>query len=203
MIGLALLALTPSEAVRQAVALHESVPAADVEVTEVGAIANPPAGVPWTVRLPEETGLCGSVPVVLEADGHRYATRASVAVWRDVPVAETAAAPGQEVHVTTARRSCSALHGETSVDATHPWEAAVSLAAGSPVTTARVRALPDVRRGAGVRIESSAGALTVAAPGELLQDGFIGGRVTVLNLATRAVLAGTYSDAGVVTVKGP
>lgn len=101
----------------------------------------------------------------------------------------------------TSRVPCSALHGESPVDASTSWQANVALAAGDPVTTARVHKWPDVQKGASVRIEAIAGALTVTAPGQVLQDGYTGRKVSVLNLATRAVLSGTYAGNNVVTVQ--
>lgn len=204
MTGLALLvAFTPADAVREAVAKHESVPVADVEVGGLGALQGAPEDADWAVRLPEARGLCGSVPVVLSTPGHRYAVRALVTVWLDLAVSETAVTPGERVRLTSSREPCTVLHGETPVDPSLAWEAAVSLAAGSPVTTGRVRTWPDVRKGAGVRIEAGSGGLIIAADGQLLQDGFVGAKVAVLNLATRAVLSGTYSSDGVVRVPGP
>jgi len=162
MITLALLcAFTPAEALREAVAEHESVPVEDVEIGEIGVLVNAPSNTPWAVRLPEATGLCGGVPVVLSAEGRRYSVRAPVTVWRDVPVSRTAVAPGDQVTIASARASCAALHGETVVDPSQTWEASVSLAAGEPVTTARVHPWPDVRKGDTVRIEAGSGVLTV------------------------------------------
>lgn len=204
MIGLALLcAFTPAEAVRQAVAAHESVPVEDVYVGALPELAGAPADAAWTVDLPASVELCGSVPVVLSADGHRHAVRAPITVWRTVPIAAEPVAIGGRIDPTLARVSCDALHGETPVEPAHPYEARVAFAAGAPITTARVRAWPDVEKGAEVRIVASSGRLTVAAPGELLQDGYTGGKVAVLNLATHAVLTGTYTGNNVVKLAGP
>lgn len=204
MMGLALLvAFTPADAVREAVAKHESVPAEDVQIDGLGALQGAPDDADWVVRLPEARGLCGSIPVILSTPGHRYAVRAVVTVWLDLAVSETAVSPGERVRVTSSREPCTVLHGETPVDPGLAWEAGVSLAAGSPVTTARVRTWPDVRKGAGVKIEAGVGGLTVTADGQLLQDAFVGKKVAVLNLATRAVLSGTYLSDGVVRVEGP
>ena len=202
--GLALLvAFTPAEAVREAVAVHESVPVGDVEVGDLGVLQDAPEDAEWAVRLPEARGLCGRVPVILSTEGHRYAVRAPVTVWLDLAVSETAVAPGERVRLASSRQPCTVLHGETPVDPTLAWEAGVSLPAGAPVTTARVRTWPDVRKGEGVRIEAGSGGLTIVADGQLLQDAFVGKKVAVLNLATRAVLSGTYSSDGVVRVQGP
>lgn len=204
MIGLALLcAFTPAEAVRQAVATRESVPVEDVYVGELPALAGAPADAAWSVDLPESVELCGSVPVVLSAEGHRHAVRAPITVWRTTPITAQAVAIGGRIDTVEARVACDALHGESPVTPGQPYEARTAFAAGAPVTTARVRAWPDVEKGAEVRIVATAGRLTVAAPGELLQDGYTGGKVAVLNLATHAVLTGTYTGNNVVKLAGP
>jgi hypothetical protein len=79
------------------------------------------------------------------------------------PVAAAAASPGAAITLQTARVPCTLLRGETPVDPAQSWEAAVSIAAGAPVTQARVHTTPDVAKGSNVRIEATAGALTVAA----------------------------------------
>ena len=203
MIGLMLLfAFTPAEAIRDAVARREAVPVADVEVGELGTLSGAPADAQWSVRLPEH-GLCGRVPVVLTAGNQRYAVTAPITVWRDLPVAAAAVRSGDAITLNTARVPCTLLRGETPVDPSKFWEAGVSIAAGAPVTLARVHTLPDVQKGANVRIEATAGALTVAAPGKLLEDGFSGQKVSVLNLATHAVLEGTYTGNNIVTLAAP
>lgn len=204
MIGLALLcAFTPEQAVRQAVAAHESVSVEDVYVGALPVMAGAPVEADWTVDLPEAVGLCGSVPMVLTAEGRRHAIRAPITVWHTAPVATAPVTAGQRVPLGSARVSCESLHGETPVDPGRPYEARVAFAAGAPVTTARVRAWPDVEKGAEVRIVAAAGRLTVAAPGELLQDAYTGRPVAVLNLATHAVLTGTYTGNNVVKLAGP
>lgn len=195
-------ASTPGEAVRDAVARHESVSVEDVQVEDI-LVAGAPADATWVVSLPAAAGLCGRVPVVLTADAHRYAVVAPITTWRDVPIAEKAVASGERLVLGTARVPCTQLRGETPVDPETIWQAGVSIPAGAPVTTARVRPWPDVQKGAAVRIEAVSGVLVVAAPGELLQDGYAGQKVSVLNLATRAVLVGTYAGSNVVTLEAP
>lgn len=204
MMGLALLcAFTPADAVRDAVAEHESVPVADVEIGDLGTLVGAPADAEWDVQLPKPQGLCGGVPVVLSTEGHRYAVHAPVIVWREVPVALTALAPGDRVTFGSARTSCLALRGETPVDPSRAWAASVSFPVGAPVTTGRVQGWPDLVKGASVRIRATAGGLTVAAPGQLMQDGFTGRKVAVLNLATRAVVSGVYTGNNIVEVQAP
>jgi flagella basal body P-ring formation protein FlgA len=203
MIGLLLLfAFTPAEALRDAVARQEAVPVADVEVGPLGTLSGAPADAEWSVRLPANE-VCGRVPVVLTTGDHRYAVTAPITVWRELPVAATAVRSGAAITLTTARVPCTLLRGETPVDPSQSWEADVSIAAGAPVTMARVHTQPDVQKGANVRIEATAGALTVAAPGQLLQDGFSGQKVSVLNLATHAVLVGVYTGNNIVTLAAP
>ncbi len=195
--------MTPADALRDAVAQHEGVAPADVQVADLDTLVGASYDADWQVTLPTSGGLCGTVRIILAAGGHRYAVHPQVTVFRDVPVAATAVVPGARVAIVTARIACTALDGETAVDPSRAWQARVALPAGAPVTMARVGAWPDLQKGAQVRLEARAGALTVAAPGQLLQDGFTGSQVAVLNLATHKVLTGTYEGASVVAVHAP
>jgi flagella basal body P-ring formation protein FlgA len=94
------------------------------------------------------------------------------------------------------------LRGETPVDATKAWEASTTLALGQPVTTLRVRPVPDRREGDGVTLVVERGPVRISAPGTLLGDAFVGQSVAVTNEVTHAVVHGQFLDDGLVHVGG-
>lgn len=204
------LAATPAVSIRQAAAQQAGVPETDVEVGMLGlpeAVAQRDAT--WDVLFPVAGSFTGATPVVLVAEGARYQLRPRIVVTRSVPVARAAVRPGERVELVEARVGSDRLRGEVPVPMpsttapTQAWQARVALAAGEPVTTTRVRAYPDLLQGAEVKLEAGAGKLSVRAPGRLLEDAFVGARVGVLNLATRAVQRGVYRGDGTVALESP
>ncbi len=197
------LAATPADAIRAAVATRAQVPLADVEVGPLGLLpAVASLDTDWEVRFPGDTVFRGSTAVQLTGGGRSYALRPSVVTWREVPVAAESVRAGEPVVLATARVSSDRLKSETPVSV-GAWQARVAIAAGEPVTTARVRPLPDLRNGAEVRVLAGAGALQVRAPGKLMEDAFVGAPVAVLNLATKVVQRGTYRGNGTVALETP
>lgn len=196
-------ASSAEDAVRAAVAARLDVPLADVEVREVGLPAGAPADAAWDVRLPAAGPLCGTVPVVLRAGEGRWAVRPRVTVYAQVPVAAEAAKAGTRVRLTLERRPLEELRGEAPVDPSASWQARVPFAPGDPVTEGRVRPWPDALEGSAVQLVAGARGLSVTAPGRLIQDGFVGERVSALNLATRSVVVGTLGDDGRVHLEAP
>ena len=196
----AMAAFPVGEAVRAAVAEREGLPVDDVVVSGIGVLPNAPIEADWAVTLPRTGSLTGDVQVVVRAGTARYAIVPHVVVWRALPVAVSPTAAGQRVSVTLGRVSSDRL-GAQAVAPDGAWVARVRLAAGEPLTSANVRLAPDVQRGAPVRIVAAQGHVSVSAPGELLDDAFVGGRVAVLNLATRTVQSGTYRGGSVVALE--
>lgn len=196
-------AASPEEAVRLSVASRLGLMVEDVEVTEVGLPASAPLDAEWQVGLPRSGGLTGSVPVVLEAEGGRWAVRPRVVAWASVPVAAGPTERGERVRVVMERRRLDTLRGEDPVDPAEEWIARVPFSQGDPVTRGRVRPLPDATEGEGATIVAGVGGLTVTAPGRLLEDGWVGKPVTTLNLATSAVVTGTYGLDGRVHLEEP
>lgn len=186
----------PADAIRDAIAERVGVPASDVEVTGIGRLESQPQDPDWVVTLPSAGPMSGDLRVIIRADESRYALVPHVVIWRQLPVAAAKAGASGRIEMTMGRVSSDRLAGSIPVAPDAAWEARVDFAPGDPVTTANARAWPDARRGADVRIVSAAGA--GAAVGELLDDGFIGARVSVMDLATRAVVRGTFSAEGTV-----
>ncbi|MDP2307131.1 MAG: flagella basal body P-ring formation protein FlgA [Pseudomonadota bacterium] len=198
---------TVEDAVRDTVAAHLEVPPEDVDVQGVGALAGLPEDAACSVQLPQVGSVEGIIQVVLycgdEVSGEqRHLTRAVVQVWRTVPVAAWSVEAGERVETTMERVSGHRLRGEIPVEAGGAYRARVDLAAGEPLTMSRAAPWPDAPRGADVLLVagSEGGGLVVTANGQLLQDGWVDKRVGVLNLATRAVLQGTFRSDGTVVL---
>lgn len=202
LLPLAWAAATPELAVREAIAARVGVPVADVEVVGLRL----PAGEDWRAEVPSVGQLWGDVPVtvrgVLPTGETRYGVRAHVTVFQELPVATSAVHVGEVVPVTTARVAMDSLRGATPVDPAGRWEARSDLAALTPLTTRCVRPRPDAKEGANVAIVAGRGPLRVVAPGQLSEDAFVGADVHVINLATRTVLVGRFTEDGQVAVGG-
>lgn len=193
----------PALVLREVVAARLSVPVTDVEVGGLG-VEGLEADLDWRVDLPALGPWWGSVPVVLRsADGtRRYAIRPEITVWQELPVAARSTRAGDPVEPASARVSRASLRGETPVDPGARWEARVDLAAGQPLTTSRVRPLPDAQAGSLVEIVAGSPGLRVMANGRLGADAFVGQPVTVSNLDTHALLVGVFMSDGSVWVGG-
>jgi flagella basal body P-ring formation protein FlgA len=194
-------AATPAEAVRDAVAAHLSVSKDDVEVSGIGVLPGAPVDADWAVTLPNAGPLTGDLRVTVRSGAARYTVVPHVTVWRSLPVAADAVAANAPVHVTMARVSSDRLRGAAPVDPDASWAARVDLAAGDPLTVTTARPCPDAPKGSEVRILAGEAPLSITAPGQLLDDGFVGGRVAVLNLATRVVVTGTYRGDALVVLE--
>jgi flagella basal body P-ring formation protein FlgA len=201
-LAMAFAASTPEQAIRDAVAARVGVPVTDVEVQPLGL----PEGTGWAAELPAVGVVWGVVPVtvrgVLPTGDARYAVRPRIEVFKQLPVATLAVSSGEVVPVTIARVAMDSLRGATPVDATRAWEARVDLPAQTPLTTRSVRLRPDAKAGRTVSIIAGSGPLRVMAPGQLSEDAFVGATVHVVNLATRVVLVGTFTEDGHVDVGG-
>lgn len=197
------LAATPIDAIRVAVAARAKVPLADVEVGSLGLLPAVAAlDTDWDVQFPGDALFRGSTAVQLRGGGRTYALRPHVITWREMPVAAESVRAGDAIQLTTARVASDRLRSETPV-APGDWLARVAIGAGEPVTTARVRVLPDLRAGAEVKVLAGVGGLQVRAPGKLMEDAFVGAPVAVLNLATKVVQRGTYRGDGTVALESP
>lgn len=197
------LAADPHAAVVAAVAQRVGVPASRVELGPLGL----PEGVTanaWTVDLPRVGPVCGSaVTLILRGDGNRYTIRPRIEAWLDVEVATADAESGTRVATETARAACTRLRGETPVGAGE-WQALARLRAGDPVTSARVRRMPDVLEGAEVIVVAEVGAVAVRAPGRATDDAYVGEPVHVVNNVTNTMVVGTLADDGTVRIgRGP
>lgn len=186
------LAADPHAAVVAAIAARVGVPEHRVELGPLGLPERASAEV-WTVELPRVGSVCGSaVTLILRGGGNRYTVRPSIEAWRDIEVAAAAAEAGTRVTTETARVACTRLRGETPVGVGE-WQALADLRSGDPVTTARVRRMPDVIEGAEVTVVAEVGAVRVRAPGRAADDAYVGGTVHVLNTVTNSMVVGTLA----------
>ena len=202
----------PNLAIQAAVAERLQLPVSDIEVTGVSATGVSATGVSatgaadWQVQLPSVGPLCGSTPVVIwdttEPSRTRQVVRPYITAWQTLPVAAAAVGAGEMVTAAQGRVSCVRLRGEQPVDPNKNWQARVDLDAGAPLTTARVRLMPDAVSGTTVRIAAGVNGLLVVAPGVLSEDAFVGASVRVVNLATHVQLVGIYGEDGRVFVGG-
>lgn len=197
------LATDPVTAITRAVAERVGVAISDVEVGPPGLPEGTTIDADWVVDLPNVGSICGSaVTLVLRsttpAGAHaKYTVRPRIIVWQDIPVATVAATPGQPVLSRLARTSCDRLRGETPVGQ-GAFQAQTTFRVGDPVTTARVRPMPDKLEGAEVNVIAEEGGVRVRATGTLTEDAYVGKTVHVLNSATKAVVVGRLADDGAV-----
>jgi flagella basal body P-ring formation protein FlgA len=187
---------TAEDAVRAAVVARTGAEPADVSVAPMGL-----ADGGWVATVPSVGPLCGNVPVVLQSSGSRHRVQAAVTVWQTVPVATREFAAGEAVDTRPERLSCTRLRSEIPVPEGR-WQANVRFHAGDPVTTGRVRPLPDARSGAEVAIVIRRGGLVVSVPGRLLEDAWRSRQARVVNEATHAIVEGILQPDGTVQVGG-
>jgi flagella basal body P-ring formation protein FlgA len=128
----------------------------------------------------------------------RRTVRPGLGVLVDVPVAVATAAPGELVRTTPGAAWIQDLRGEPVGEG--EWRARVTIKAGEPVTDALVEQMPDVLSGTPVTLNVHRGALTVSAPGRLLEDGHLGREVRVVNDATRVALEGVLVSPSTVEI---
>ncbi len=197
------LATDPVTAITRAVAERAGVALGDVEVGAPGLPEGTPVDADWVVDLPNVGSICGSaVTLVIRSTapsgGHsKYTIRPRVIVWKDIPVATAAAAPGEPVLSKLVRTPCDRLRGETPVGP-GAFQAQTTLRIGDPVTTARVRPMPDALEGTEVHVIAEVGGVRVRASGRLTEDAYVGHAVHVLNTATKTVVVGRLADDGAV-----
>ena len=126
---------------------------------------------------------------VVDRQGPRRLTvRPDLHIEVPVLVADTPAAPGDEVSWTEGTANVSALVGRPVQPGT--WEATVPLAIGTPLTDSRVQEPVLARDGATVSIVLRRGPLTLTAAGRLLQSARLGDTVQVVNEATQVAHTG-------------
>ena len=199
-------AATPEAAIRTAIAARLSMAEADVEVSDLTLPAGAPLDGDYRVVLPGYRIHGGHVPVGLElraaSGGGSWRVRPAVRFYGLVPVAATEARAGEPVPIKLERLPLDVLRGGEPADATLPWEARVTVEAGEPLTSSLVRLVPDVREGTIVRVVVRRGGLEVRCDAQLQADARYGDAVPVLNLVTRARLAGVLQTDGSVLLGG-
>ena len=184
--------------------------AADVEVLDV-ALGRPlacPDGAAIEVSTPPGEDFLGRVPVGLigrTPSGDvcdRLRITARFRVWVDLPVVAEARAAGESIGpVRRARVDRAAVIGRP-VSAEAALVARIPIESGTPLTDQTVRPAPLAAEGATVTLVAGAGPLTISATGRLLEDALPGQPVRVANLATGAVVQGTFISPGVFRAGG-
>ncbi len=110
--------------------------------------------------------------------------------WVRVPVTVEDTAPGEAVTWKVARVELDAVAGEPASPASlvgRSWLARTTLSRGTPLTELTIRPRPDATSGQQVTVLSGSSTLLVKTDGRLVADAFIGERVRVANLFSRAV----------------
>ncbi len=131
------------------------------------------------IRMIDSGNICG-----------RYSVSSRIILWKDVPVAQVAARPGDPITFKSARVDISKIRGVLVDPAIGEWVAARSLRAGQPVTMRFAKRKPATSNGQAVSIVAQFGSLQIMAKGRMLVDAQIGDWVRVANLATDTVVQG-------------
>jgi flagella basal body P-ring formation protein FlgA len=132
----------------------------------------------------------------------RFTVPARITLWRDVPVANTAASPGEVIDLGRARVSTKEIHGLLVDPDTGRWLASRTIRAGQPVTRRYAKREPAMANGQSVSIVAIFGGLSIKAEGRMLEDAQIGDWVRVANLATDTVVQGQLTALGTVRTGG-
>ena len=194
------------DAIREAISARLEIPAADVEVGDLGLIATTNTDRNWAVELPRYSLTGDRVEIGLSATDANGSTRLRVSpavyAWQTVPVATDETAPHTAVKLTMKRVRSDALRGDKPVNPQVEWEATTTLHAGQPVTTNRVRATPDKRKGDAVTVVARSGGVEIRTTGKLQTDAYPGETVPVILDATNTVKSGRWTTDGYVMLGG-
>ena len=128
----------------------------------------------------------------------RFTVPARITLWRDVPVANTDATPGEVIDLGRARVSTKEIHGLLVDPDAGRWVASRTIHAGQPVTRRYAKREPAMADGQSVSIVAIFGGLSIKAEGRMLADAQIGDWVRVANLATDTVVQGQVIAPGTV-----
>jgi hypothetical protein len=185
-----------TDPVRESLAAHarRTCEAEQVQVRWTGLRAS----VPDTATLTWHGNPCRPAPVltlVATEDGAllgRWTLRPSLSLVVSTWVAPRDLQPGERFEPV---RGPAALRRPGAVRFTPgPSIATRPVRAGTPLHPGLARPAPDVPSGAQVRVVVARGPVRVAAPGTLVEAGFLGRAVRVRNAVTGAVQRGTLSD---------
>lgn len=135
--------------------------------------------------------------VVEPGEAWSVTVQPTLEIWVEAPVASETVQAGEIVRTRSGIVPALELRGEPLEG---EWLARTRIDAGSPVTDSVARAVPDARRGATVMVQTCRGALCVAAPGRLVEDGVVGAPIRVVNQATSRTLSGVLVDASTVEI---
>jgi flagella basal body P-ring formation protein FlgA len=131
--------------------------------------------------------------------------RGRVDVFSEVVMAVRSVAPGETITAADVRsvpvdQSRVPPGLATSLKQVIGLQALVAFRPGQKIYLVQVRSPRVIRRGEDVTILVQRGGLRVSAPGRALTDGHAGGRVTVMNLATKRRILARVKSPGIVTV---
>ena len=118
----------------------------------------------------------------------QYTLRPSLVVSVRVPVANADFRPGDPVTANWGLVPIEKVQGTPITSGN--WAARVNIDAGEPITDAVVEQPIDAKKGSAVTLQIVRGALTLNAPGSLLEDARIGESIRVVNEATHVALRG-------------
>lgn len=130
--------------------------------------------------------------VETDAGPYRLTLRPALDVVVEAPVAERAAAPGEDVAWTLSPVVLGTEPGP--IVAQGDWVAKVPVAAGMVLTTLTVAPRPDALAGATVALTVRSGALEIRSEARLLRDARVGEGVRVFVPATGKVVEGRLVD---------
>jgi len=131
--------------------------------------------------------------------------RGRVDVYNEVVVVVKSVAPGNvigpgDVRLVKVNQSDLSPYVATGLKQVIGLQARTSFRPGQRIHLSQVRSPRLIRRGEEVTIIVERGGLRITAPGRALSDGHVGGRVTVLNLATKRKIMANVKHPGMVTV---
>jgi flagella basal body P-ring formation protein FlgA len=198
------------QAVRARAAADLGVPVSDVEIAFLGlgrALDCPETATVRVVSVQGESWRGVADVTVAGVDGRgvtcdRLRLRPRVEAWIATPVAAVPIAVGEPLQLIEGRVRVADLRTAPVAMGVGRWQARVPLAAGEPVTLAKVEPQVDARTGDNVTVVVSIGSLIVKAEGRLLEDATVGAQVRVTNLATGAMLTGALIEPGLVRAGG-
>ena len=184
-------------AIQQHVAEELGARAEDVEVVHLG-VAGFSCGEAPRIIIESRPGerFVGPTELKITAmDGAelcgRWRASVQLALWRELPVAAQAVAPGEVVPVVLQRVRLQRELGTVIDPSAGPYLARAALRSGEPLTTVKTRARPDATAGQAVVLQLSSGPLQIRCDGQLLVDAHIGDRVRARCETTHATIEGT------------
>lgn len=184
---------------------------ADIHGVTVGRQVTLPAGEVKTEVRFLSTRIMGRVPANIEVfvDGHKYTqigASATVDMYGPVVVANRSLRRRHFIDaddVKLARINLADVRGDyaTSLDEVEGLRTRKHMRRGDPVLMNHLERAPIIHRGAVVTMICEGPGLKITAKGKAEQSGYKGGRIRLLNLASKRQVYGKVLDAGTVLVE--